>query len=496
MSLLYAGITGSALAESMVPALVIENINFSEAQPFISQKEIILVINVKNTGTRLTSPETIAVIIEEGKTRAVGYRKLYKEFALAPLAAGEKKILELGYIPHATKATTGKAAAKLKSTPQAIQSISFQIIPEQKPDFRLDRIDLQPAKPFYETGEKITISPVWSADAGKLSPYDLKFFIDDRKVQDISYEVYLPIKENNDISMDYIFTQPGEHKIKVIINRDEVQNEVNRSNNEKELKVTIKSILPDLVMAKMELTKMPPIAGEVNKIKYTVTNIGRGASSRCLLELLILEDGKEVKRFYEDIPTLAGNGTYTKDLTYTFGASAKRMRIVGMVDSARAVSEVSRDNNQTFIRGNVEPPRGPVISTLSEEDMNKYTKIIMEVLEKLKKAESVKNIDDYMVTYSTDCAVTEPNIKDLNYETYKFRIADIFRQYDDIMRTYTIAGPICFTGNEFAVLNYAYKVEGIFREIRIKDTISEGMLVLTFRKEGESWKIFKQESNK
>jgi hypothetical protein len=92
--------------------------------------------------------------------------------------------------------------------------------------------------------------------------------------------------------------------------------------------------------------------------------------------------------------------------------------------------------------------------------------------------------------------VTEPNIKDLNFEIYKLRISDIFRQYDDITRTYAISDPIIFAGTDFATLTYTYKINGIFRELKIMDTISEGVLVLTFRKEGESWKIFKQESNK
>ncbi len=491
--LLYACIAGTALAELVVSAPVIEKVNFSEGQPFISQKEVTLAVSVQNAGTMPTLPETITVIIEEGNPRSAGYRKLYKEFALAPLAAGENKIFELGYMPRAAKAIAGKVEVKLKSNPQMIKSVSFQIIPEKKPDFRIDRIDLQPVKPFYETGEKITIRPVWSADEGRLSPYSLKYFIDDREMQDTSYEVYLPVKENNDSSLDYIFTQPGAHKIKVIINRDYMQNEAKSSNNEKELKVVIKSVLPDLVMAKIELAKMPPVAGELNKIKYTVTNIGLGASTSCLLELVVLEDGKEGNRLYEDIPKIASQGTYTSEVNYTFGATAKRMRIIGLLDKDKVVQEITRNNNNTFIRSNIDPPANTVSAVISEEDQREYSKAIIAVLEKLSQAEKVKNIDNYMVAYSTDCVVAEPSVKNLNFSTYKLRISDIFRQYNDIKRTYSITSPIIFNGPDFATLNYTYKIDGIFRELKIKDTISEGVLTLTFRKEGDSWKIIRQE---
>ncbi len=115
-----------------------------------------------------------------------------------------------------------------------------------------------------------------------------------------------------------------------------------------------------------------------------MTNIGLGASTSCLLELLVLEDGKESNRLYEDIPKIASQGTYKNEVNYTFGAAAKKMRIIGLVDKDKAVQEVSRDNNDTFIRSNIDPLVNPVISVISEEDQRKYIKAIIEVLEKLK----------------------------------------------------------------------------------------------------------------
>jgi hypothetical protein len=496
LSLLYACITCSALAEPISSALVIEDINFSGTQPLMSKKEVLLSFSVRNPGALLVSPDMITVIIEEGKNWAAGYRKLYKEFLLSPLAAGEKKKFELAYTPNAAKSMTGSVEIKLKATPPTIQVKSFKIVPEKKPDFRIVRLDLEPAKSFYETGETITIRPVWSADEGRISPCNLKFFIDGREAQDISYEVYLPVKENSDTSIDYVFTQPGEHTIKVVINRNDVLSETNSANNEKVLNVTVKSILPDLALAKIELAKMPPIAGVLNKIKYTITNIGLGASTPCLLELLVLEDSKEASRLYKDIPKIASKGTYTNEVNYTFGAAAKRMRIVGILDKDKVVQEANRDNNQTFIRSNIDQPVNPIIAVISEEEQRKYSKAVIEVLEKLKQAEKVKSIDEYMIAYSTECEVTDPTVKSLNFETYKLRISDIFRQYDDIKRTDSITGPIHFAGPDFATLTYAYKIDGIFRELKVMDTISEGVLGLTFRKEQESWKIIKQESVK
>lgn len=496
LTLLYACITCLAIAEPISPVLVIEDISFSGTQSLVSQKEVFFSFSVRNSGPLLISPDLVTVIIEEGENRSAGYRKLYKEFLLPPLAAGEKNKYELAYTPAAAKAMTGKVEIKLKATPSIVQVTSFKIVPEKKPDFRIVRLDLEPAKPFYETGEKITVRPVWSADEGRLSPCNLKFFIDGREVQDISYEVYLPVKENSDTSIDYVFTQPGGHKIKVVINQDDIQNEATRSNNEKELKVEIKSVLPDLAMAKIELAKMPPVAGVPNKIKYTIKNIGLGASTPCLLELMVLEDSKEASRLYKDIPKIASKGTYTNEVNFTFGATAKRVRIIGILDKDKVVKEVSRNNNQTFIRSNIEQPVNPIVSVISEEEQRKGSEVIIAVLEKLKQAEKIKNIDEYMVAYSTECVVADPTVKSLNFETYRLRISDIFRQYDDIQRTSSITGPICFTGPDFAMLTYAYKIDGIFRELKIKDTISEGVLALTFRKEGESWKIFKQESGK
>jgi hypothetical protein len=496
LSLLYACVTCSALAEPVSPALVIEDVNFSAAQPLVSNKEVLLTFNVRNTGTLPISPDKVTVSIDEGRYRSAGYRQLYKEFLLSPLAPGEKKLFELPYTPKAAKPMTGSVEIKLKSSPPIIKSTSFKIAPEKKPDFRIIRLDLEPAKLFYETGETITIRPIWSADEGRISLCNLKFIIDGREAQDISYEVYLPVKEHSDTSIDYTFSQPGEHTIKVVINRDDVLSETNGANNEKASTIIVKSILPDLVLAKLELAKMPPVAGALNRIKYTVTNIGQGASTPCLLELLVLEDGKEASRLYEDIPKIASQGTYNNEVTYTIGAAAKRMRIVGILDKDKSMQEVSRDNNQAILRSSIDQPVSTVAAVLSAEEQRKYSTAIIEVLEKMKQAEIIKNIDDYMIAYSTECTVSDPTVKSLNFETYKLRINDLFRQYDDIIRTYAVTGPIRFTGPDSAILTYTYKIDGIFREQKINDTISEGVLDLTFRKEQDSWKIIKQESLK
>ena len=496
LSLLCALISGPAFAEQAGPALIIEDIGFSAVQPLMSRKEVLINFSVRNPGLLPVSAEMATVIIEEGKSRATGYRKLYKEFLLSPLAAGEKKIFGLAYTPNAVKAMTGSIEIKLKTTPLVVQTLAFSIIPEKKPDFRIIRLELEPDKQSYETGETITFRPVWSADEGRLSPCNLRFFIDGRETQDISYEVYLPVKENRDTSIKYVFTQPGEHTIKVVLNRDSVLGETDNANNEKTTTIMVKSILPDLTLSKMELAVMPPIAGMLNRIKYTITNIGLGASTPCILELLVLEDNKETSRLYEDIPKIPSQGAYTNEVSYTFGAAAKRMRIVGILDKDKAVQEVSRDNNQTFIRGSIDQPASQVAIAVSEEEQRENTTAITEVLEKLKQAEKIKNINDYMVAYSTECVIDDPTVKSINFETYKLRINDIFRQYDDIKRTYAISSPLLFAGPDSAMLTYTYKIDGIFRELKIMDTISEGVLTLTFRKEQGTWKIIKQEALK
>jgi hypothetical protein len=94
---------------------------------------------------------------------------------------------------------------------------------------------------------------------------------------------------------------------------------------------------------------------------------------------------------------LASNGTYTSEVSYTFGATARKMRIVGIVDSDKAVAEVSRDNNQIFIRSSVDQSTGTIIAVLTEEEKKNYAKAIIDVLEKLKTPESINNIDDDMV---------------------------------------------------------------------------------------------------
>jgi len=494
LALLYTCVTSAVLAEPIIPVYAIENIKFSASQPLVSRKEVSLSFNIRNISSGPVTPVLLTVIIEEGKSRAAGYRKLYKEFWPAPLAAGEHRKYEIAYTPNAAKAMTGTVEIKIKTAPAIVQTSSFKIVPEIKPDFRIVRLDLEPAKLFYETGEEITIRPIWSADEGRITPLNLKFFIDGREAQDINYEVYLPVKENSDSAINYVFTQPGEHTVKVVINREDASGETNSANNEKTLTVKIRSILPDLAIAKIELATLPPIAGVLNKIKYTVTNIGLGASTPCLLELLVLEDGKEANRLYQDIPKIASQGIYINEVNYTFAPAAKLMRIVGILDKDKSVQEVSRDNNSIFIRSNIDQPVNLVMTAISEAEQKQYIKAISEVLEKLKQAEKAKNIDDYMISYSTECVISDPTVKSINFETYRLRIADIFRQYDDIQRTSSITGPISFASPDFATLTYTFKINGIFRELKIMDTISEGVLTLTFRKEQGIWKILKQES--
>jgi len=493
--LICAGImlaAGGLMAGTVTAGLVVTDIAFDKPLPLQSNEEAVLSVTVKNTGPAASGPDQLVLNLEEGNMRAPGYRRLYKEFSLASLPPAGQVTEKFVYLPQNSKPLYAKVELYLKSDPQTSMITTVQLLAPKAPDFRIEAINLLPAKGFYGTGEKITIKPVWSAGQGKLSPIDLKFYVDGREVQDTNYYVYLPVTSNSSDSLDYVFTQPGTHTVKVVLNQSASYNEQNQVNNSKEIKVLVKSILPDLVMEKLELAKVPPTAGEANKIKFTVKNAGLGASGPCLLELVTVEDSKETTRLYADIPKLANNETYSGEVAFTFKPQTKKVRIVATVNSGKTIQELTLENNDTLVRYAVETPVC-TITVMSDQEMKDNTAAIETLLDNLKKAEMAKNIDNYLAVYSTECVVINPNVKDYGWQEYRYVISDIFRQYDDLQRVYKIDLPICFNGKDAATVIYTYKLEGTFREQRTHDTVSEAVLQLTLRKEGPAWKIFRQE---
>lgn len=483
---------GGLMAEPVAIGLVIADITFDKPLPLQSNEEAVLSVTVKNTGPADSAPDLLVLSLEEGNIRLPGYRRLYKEFPLASLPPAGQAMLKFVYLPQNTRALSAKVELYLESAPQVNKTMTFQLLAPKAPDFRIDAIELLPGKEFYGTGEKITIKPVWSADQGRLTPFDLKFYVDGREVQDTSYYVYLPVTRNRSDALDYVFTQPGTHTVKVVLNQGSLTNEQDQTNNSKEIKVIVKSILPDLVMEKLELAKTPPVAGEANKIKFTVKNAGLGASGPCLLELIAVEDSKETARQYADIPKLASNETFSNEAAYTFKPQTKKARIVATVNCGKTVTELTRENNDVFVRYAVETPVC-TIPIMNDQEMKENTAAIEALLESLKTAETAKNVDNYLAVYSTECVVINPGVKDYDWQEYRYVISDIFRQYDDLQRVYKTDLPICFNGKEAATVVYTYKLEGTFREQKLRDVVSQAVLQLTLRKEGNAWKIFRQE---
>lgn len=473
----------------------IEALSFASPLPLISQTENVLVFSIKNSSSQPVNYTVLMLTLEEKDTRLNTYRKLYKEYTFASIKPGETLPEKFIYTSQVLTRTEGKVVLKIKNHPETERILSFQIIPAKLPDFSLDRIEIIPEKKYYEPGEKIAIRPVWSASEGNFSAFSMKFYVDNREIQEERFWVYLPIKENGETSFDYIFTQPGKHAVKVLLNKDTLENEEDGKNNEKEIALMVKVILPDLVVEKLALSEIPVRGGERNKIKYTVKNIGLGASGLCLLEFIILEDNKEVSRLYEDIPVLASQESYSHEVAYTFSATtATRARVVASVDSSKLLKELSKTNNDKFIRAIIEKSVCSTSASMNEEEKEKNTKEILAMLEVLKAAEKAEDIDGYMVLYSTECMVMEPTIKNLDYETYKYRISDLFRQYDDFQRTYIKIDPVSFLADDRAVLTFSFTLEGIFREQKIKETISESSMRWTLHKESGNWKIIQQET--
>ncbi|MCK4637277.1 MAG: hypothetical protein KAT49_05300 [Methanomicrobia archaeon] len=285
----------------------------------------------KEDGTEFTCPSP-----KEGY-ELVGFTYV-KDFTVISMW-GKSTPSEDGYIY--IKSKTKAKNYELES--DEIWSCVYEPIGWKKPDLTIKLIIDQPAP---RVGDTVFVTTVVSneGEGDVLDPFITDFLVDGKTVD--SKDCHKKLKPGESVIFNFqtIFTEPGEHTIKVVADNMDTVVESNEDNNEEETSITV--LGPDLTITKVYLLK-EVYEGDSAMIYIEVSNIGVTEASGFTVTLSIFED------VYESGVIALGAGekmnvtyhyTFPSPGIYTFEA---------IVDPWNIVHESNEENNTKVFNINV-----------------------------------------------------------------------------------------------------------------------------------------------
>jgi len=300
-----------------------------------------------------SSPETAAAILET--------MSLDKAVETVKLIIEMNALEELGKIFHYLSterlndiygALTLEERVKLLPhlTSETVARIQPQLLPY--PDLRplsIVVIVVTPPEPVAEETckVKVTVKNIGMVDAGR---FDATLYADNIEIQTLPVES-LAVNETATLIFSWTPTEPGTYTLKVIVDPENLVDELNETNNEISVSVSVKmKLLPDLTV---EFTDLPEkfIAGTEYEVKALVKNVGEAEAGSFNVELKANESS------IEKVPVegLAAGSSITVTFkwkpeevgTYTLKAT---------VDPENLIEEKDETNNAATVAVTVSAP--------------------------------------------------------------------------------------------------------------------------------------------
>ena len=182
----------------------------------------------------------------------------------------------------------------------------------------------------------VTIQNIGTGAAGAS---DIAYYVDDTFIG-YTYFSGLHAGETTDRSISWKATS-GEHRIKAIVDPDNIVNEIDKSNNEKTM--TITTTAADLAIEKIEWFPTNPVIGD--NVEFTLLIINQGDRASTPFYITYYVDGTEQGSHYID--SIDPGASVTKNFSWTMQTSSFTFKAV--VDEANTVIESDKTNNEKSV---------------------------------------------------------------------------------------------------------------------------------------------------
>jgi uncharacterized repeat protein (TIGR01451 family) len=201
---------------------------------------------------------------------------------------------------------------------------------------------------YRQKGDTVTVEiVVHNIGKAQAEPCQLDYYLDGELVKQRNIEA---MEAGSSISDEYVYTvQSASHKLKVMVDPENLITEVDETNNVKEIDLN-NDVGTDLVLADISVSPESPNIGERVDITATVKNTGSGPASYSYVAFYI--DGAE--NALSQISYLNSGEETSTTFNWTAQAGTHTVKIVA--DSSDWVNEDNEDNNEKTITVTTKTP--------------------------------------------------------------------------------------------------------------------------------------------
>jgi subtilase family serine protease len=324
----------TANISALAPDLIIESITWSPAQPLIAH-QMTFTVTVKNQGTRLAGSFDLSFYVDNA------YR-FHQEMTALP--AGATVTMTYPWVTQSESMTLRAVVDEVNYTDESDESNNTKTAsvgfshPSPATDLTIQDITCTPAEPA--TGETVTFTvDIKNQGPGQAGPFHIAYYVDDALL-DTTYvnQINPGAIVNNTTTWQ---AEPGEHKIRAVIDCNNSVAETDESNNERT--ITLITSDPDLTIQDVTWSPINPGIGDEITFTLTIKNQGKHKAGGSYIDYFV-DNSYQGNHYIEE---LEPGATVTRTFSWETQAESHIFRAV--LDKANSVLESNEANNEKTV---------------------------------------------------------------------------------------------------------------------------------------------------
>ena len=319
---------------ALAPDLIVESITWSPAQPLIAH-QMAFTVTVKNQGTKLAGSYGLSFYIDNayrfhqempalpaGATVSMSYQWVTQSESMALRAVVD----EANYVNESNESNNTMTA-----------SVGFSR-PSPTTDLTIQGITCTPAGPAK--GETVTITvDIVNQGPGQADPFHVAYYVDGALLDSIYVNQTNPgTIVNNAITW---LAEPGEHKIRVVIDCNNSVAETDETNNEGT--VTLITSDPDLTIQDVTWSPVNPDIGDEITFTLTIKNQGKHKAGGSYIDYFV-DNSYRGNHYIEELEPGAA-----VIRTFSWETQADSHIFRAALDAADSVLESNEENNEKTV---------------------------------------------------------------------------------------------------------------------------------------------------
>jgi len=326
--------TKTVTISALAPDLIIESITWSPAQPLISH-QMTFTVTVKNQGTKLAGSYGLSFYIDNA------YR-FHQEMTALP--AGATVTMTYPWVTQSESMTLRAVVDEANYVDESDESNNIKTAsvgfshPSPTTDLTIQNITCTPAEPAK--GETVTITvDIKNQGPGQADPLHVAYYVDG-VLLDTTYvsQINPGAIVNNTATWQ---ADPGEHKIRAVIDCNNSVAETDETNNERT--ITLITSDPDLTIQDITWSPVNPDIGDEITFTLTIKNQGKHKAGGSYIDYFV-DNSYRGNHYIEE---LEPGATVTR--TFSWETQAESHIFRAALDAANSVLESNEENNEITV---------------------------------------------------------------------------------------------------------------------------------------------------